>query len=260
MSPSRAGRRTRKQGYARTWAILKDKRIALVALVASLAVTASVFGLDAAARVVGVRPNTDATAFLLGAFLVSVPWAFWMVGLTMGGGASWLAGAEAEEWTGRELNRLGDDWSIEHNVPFEYGSSKWKKVLDVDHVAVGPYGVLVVETKWTTDDLDLGSSHIEPLLQNAVEQAAKNAGRIRGLLSREVDSHLVIPVVVWWGPKVKAPDGCVRELDSVRVVCGTDAPVWRATIQTAPARLSADVVRSTFRRIGEYAVSEGQRP
>jgi hypothetical protein len=226
--------------------------------VASLAITASVFGLDAAARVVGVRPNTDATAFLLGAFLVSVPWAFWMIGLTMGGGASWLAGAEAEEWTGRELSLLGDDWSVEHNVPFEYGSSKRKKVLDVDHVAVGPYGVLVVETKWTTDDLDLGSSYIEPLLHDAVEQAAKNAGRIRGLLSREVDSHVVIPVVVWWGPKVKEPAGCVREVDSVRVVRGVDGHIWRATIQTAPARLSADDVQSTLRRIREHAVNQGQ--
>jgi hypothetical protein len=228
--------------------------------VTSLAGTASVFGLDAAARGVGVRPNTDATAFLLGAFLVSVPWAFWTVGLTMGGGAYSLAGAEAEELTGRELSRLGDDWWVEHNVLFKYGSSKRTSVLDVDHVAVGPYGVLVVETKWTTDDLDLGSSHIEPPLHDAVEQAAKNAGRIRGLLSREVDSHLVIPVVVWWGPNVKAPAGCVREVDSVRVVRGTDAHVWRATIQTAPARLSADVVQSTLRRIREYAVSQGNGP
>lgn len=55
--------------------------------------------------------------------------------------------ADAEEWTARELRKLErDGWRTVHNLCFAAG--------DVDHIAIGPGGVVVVETKSTDSDWD----------------------------------------------------------------------------------------------------------
>lgn len=72
---------------------------------------------------------------------MSVPWALWTLALSMDGSVSWRIGADAERWTANALDRLGDSWQIEHNISFPENGHP----LDVDHIAIGPYGVLAVE-------------------------------------------------------------------------------------------------------------------
>jgi Nuclease-related domain len=63
-------------------------------------------------------------------------------GWLLGGHASalsWRWGAEGEQWTAREIEKLGVEWRVEHDIPHEYGN--W------DHVVVGPPGVYLLDTK-----------------------------------------------------------------------------------------------------------------
>ena len=52
----------------------------------------------------------------------------------------WLWGHLGERWTGEELDRLGDGWFVEHDVPRAHGN--W------DHLVVGPPGVFLLDSKF----------------------------------------------------------------------------------------------------------------
>lgn len=189
------------------------------------------------------------TGFMLGAGLISVPWAMWTVAVSVDGSANWRLGADGEQQTARELHRLGASWRIEHNVPFpEYGYSK-----DVDHVAVGPYGALAVETKRTSRSIDLGAKHLDDEVKKAIKQAEDNAGRVRGLLAK-VDDVEVIPLVVFWGPDVKPGPDVVRREGTVRIVAGCQAAMWRQRL--AAEHLDPEVVERLAVRVREWRIDQ----
>lgn len=99
---------------------------------------------------------------------------------------------------------------------------------DVDHVLVGPPGVWVVETKWSSRPWQLEPA--EDRVCAAVRQAAGNArslrlwGELRAAGVREVH-----PVVMLWG--VGTGELAVRHgalpVDGVTVVPGAAAASWR---------------------------------
>jgi Nuclease-related domain len=62
----------------------------------------------------------------------------WMIGFDVHA-LTWLWGSWGEEDTGNELARLGDEWFVRHDIANPYGN--W------DHVAVGPPGVFMIESK-----------------------------------------------------------------------------------------------------------------
>jgi len=186
--------------------------------------------------------SAEVTGFLLGAGLVSIPWALWTVALAVDGSASWRIGADAEQWTANELHRLGPSWRIEHNVPFPDNGY----LHDVDHIAIGPYGVLAVETKWSTSAVDLGAKRLPKKVQEAIQSSEASAGRVRGLLRRIADID-VIPLVVYWGRDVTPPLDPVRREGSARIVAGKESARWRPLLDRQHlddemvARLSARV-------------------
>ena len=65
------------------------------------------------------------------------------------------------------------------NVPFSVGFGDKAYEIDVDHIVIGPYGVLVLETKFSSSPVDLGSSQIEKRVSEAMVQVEDNAGRWR---------------------------------------------------------------------------------
>src|SRR4051794_7091018 len=84
-----------------------------------------------AGAVLGDRWPSEVWVFLLGAAVASIPWTIAMVTTSMDGSASWRLGADGEEWTGDLLEKLGNGWVVEHNVPFatEFGKGE----VDIDH-------------------------------------------------------------------------------------------------------------------------------
>lgn len=127
----------------------------------------------------------------------------------------WRMGREAEEQTATVLRKLEKaGWRIFHNVRFERH--------DVDHVAVGRGGVLVLETKWSASGrLAIGSAGLE----EAHDQALRNMKSIRGLVSSGVRVKVVGAVVAWGLPEDL--DGGSRRLgEDVLLLNGRQSKEW----------------------------------
>lgn len=192
--------------------------------------------------------------FLLGTYAASVPWGLWNVAVIMGGGATWRAGAEAERWTGSELGRLGPRWCVEHGIPLSGKQSRpWK--ADVDHVAIGPYGVLVAETKFTTNDMDLASEPPDKRVHEASVQVERNVRDLKSILGAD-QSIPFIPMVIWWGPGVVPIATVIRRDGDTRVVRGIDADQWRTRIAAGGDRVSEEDIGLLTTRLREHVHQE----
>jgi hypothetical protein len=115
----------------------------------------------------------------------------------------WRIGAEGEKQTGKVLNRLGDGWTVRHDLQGRYGN--------VDHLVVGPPGVFLIDSKaWyqgittiTSEGPVVTSDHDPDLVwdwrglpgrMRAAAAGASNA--IMALGDRRIS---VTPVVAIWG-------------------------------------------------------------
>lgn len=202
----------------------------------------------------GWHPDLSVNAFLLGALLATSLWVFVGVIALVTGATSWFVGSQAEQWTAKALNTLGPDWRVLHNVTFLEGHGPNAWVVDIDHIAVGPSGVLVVETKYTSNALDLDARRVPKHLGQAVDQADRNAGRVRALLSRDFPDVLILPVVVWWGWQITPPKAPVRRVGSVSVVAGADVERWRSAFSTTGV-LSEAMIANVCRKLERYVTA-----
>jgi len=244
MTSKRAGASTNRQARSRTWAVLKRPRIALISIAATVLLVLLELGILIGTKAAGLHVSSQVTAFVLGATVASVLWALWTVGLTMGGGSTWAAGAAMEELTGQLLEHLGRDWVVFHNVPFLDGTGRQTHTVDVDHIAVGPSGVLVVETKYTFNALDI-SLATQFQQRRAIRQVRDNAGRVTALLRRAAPDLRITPVVVWWGPNLKRTAEVIRQAGDVLVVRGVDSREWL----TSMAFRATETVESSQRAV-----------
>lgn len=169
------------------------------------------------------------------------------------GASYWFTGSEAEQWTGKELERLGPSWRVLHGIPLTAGSDAHRYEVDVDHIAVGPNGVLVVETKYHSSALDLGADRLDFRLKRDAEQANRNAQRVRNLLRDVAPAAPVTPVLVYWGRLVASPAGDVRQLGPVQVVHGRNAKQWIPMVIDHPQELDPGFIETIVARLEERA-------
>jgi hypothetical protein len=142
--------------------------------------------------------------------------------ISFDGSASYRVGAQAEEWTSAELRQLPAPWRVEDHIPF--GNR-----FDVDHVAVGPHGVLAVETVWTSGHWNAAAAKPDRFLVAKIDQTRRNARTIRSLMLTPVGRPPVIPLLVCWGPHVaKIACGAIW-INDVLVTVGAQADEWLPT-------------------------------
>lgn len=90
--------------------------------------------------------------------------------LTLSGTVARGMGATAEMWTASKLRRLRKHgWLIVNGLALQG--------RDIDHVLVGPGGVIVVESKWSAEGWDLTTP--SQALARAVDQVVANARSLR---------------------------------------------------------------------------------
>jgi hypothetical protein len=87
-----------------------------------------------------------ARGFIVGVGLTNAVWMVWSFVASRTGAIPRLNGALAEVWTSDNLKTLRPAWSTIDGLTF--GSP-----FDIDHVAWGPGGVFVLETKWSASPL-----------------------------------------------------------------------------------------------------------
>jgi hypothetical protein len=132
---------------------------------------------------------------VLGASVASGLWFDAWIAVVWTGAASKFMGVNGELWTADELRKLDDKgWRLINGLHLN-------DPYDIDHVAVGPGGVLVVESKWSASAWPLngpGPKFMEGQLSKAAFQAQKNAKEVGDFIGDTVPDIPVTAIAVFW--------------------------------------------------------------
>jgi hypothetical protein len=169
----------------------------------------------------------------------------------------------------RYLGKMGEEMTAEAVLNRRRRWKGWRLVNglyfrghgDVDHVLVGPGGIFVLESKWTSvpwrieQDGLVGPGDRDPLLQ-----ARDGAHKIEGLLRYGPERFDVVvhSVVVLWGPGAPSlTDGWV-EVDGVLVAEGRRQRKWLRQLNRSD--LKQLLVESVTRTLEAQLVRQVERP
>lgn len=152
-------------------------------------------------------------------------------------------GAEGEEATGEALTGLvPTSWVVIHDVAWP-----GRTVANIDHVAVGPTGVFVIDSKnWSGQvTLDGGVLRQGRRARTSTVRSAEAARAAVAALLPQMRPEHVYAVLCFSGEDGEAPDGCV---DGV-LVCSTESLLTLLTSRPAvvpdqSVRAVADTLRS----------------
>jgi len=117
---------------------------------------------------------------------------------------------------------------------------------DVDHVAIGPAGVLAIQTRWTNRPDDRGKPAVRARI--AAVQLRK------ALAVRELDVE-VVPAVLTFGPGLTKEPGGVKVVDAVAMLNGYQSDEWLDQLGSRVLLADAvvDAVRETVADLREAA-------
>ena len=143
---------------------------------------------------------------------------------------AWRVGAKGEEKVARELTKLGPTWRVLHAV--EVGN----RGSDIDHVLIGPAGVLTLNAKrhprgkaWVGDHMVLVGGQRTDYLRNSRFEAQRAARLLSAAGGRNVP---VVPVIVFVDLddfKVKQMPTDVHVTTCRRLVARSASPVAAAS-------------------------------
>ncbi len=113
---------------------------------------------------------------------------------------SWYQGALGELEVGRELKRLGPEWTVLHAVPVGAGTS------DIDHVVIGPAGVFTINTKrhkgkkvWVGGSRLLVSGQKTDHLRNSRHEAKRAAKLLTTATGQPIQASALLVIVAAQG-------------------------------------------------------------
>lgn len=167
-------------------------------------------------------PNDLLRGVVIGAFLVALPSAVWVLTMQFTGTAPVMMGDEAEQWTAAELRRLSRrGWRVINHVALRED--------DIDHVLVGPGGAYAVETKWSSS---WSTSYGRDRVLEGIEQVRANARLLKLWHPLKQLGITPQPVVVMWGPGLSKvnPQDRVRVVNDVTVVVGPALRAWLSSL------------------------------
>lgn len=244
-SDARAARFARSQAWTRQWSFVRSRPWAIVLAVALFPALFLPLALSYDGAVRGG---------IIGASLASGIWLAVTCVLLFSGAASSVAGTVAEEWTASELRPLQrKGWRLVNGL-------KVRGDTDIDHVLVGPGGVVVVETKWSSEpwrSASRGGSFTADRLTRAVGQAQRNAADISTQLHRALGDIPVRAVLAVWSPEDVVNIERRGEAHGVEVMAGGRIREWILTLEDL--HLDAKTVAALWRAIDKQAVVRDER-
>lgn len=164
------------------------------------------------------------------------------------GTAHLRGGADAERLTATALRPLlQHGWRLINHMSLKF--------YDIDHVLVGPAGMLVVETKWSANPWRLDAPNER--VTRAISHARRNAGDLaRWHAVKNAGIEQVWTTVFLWSamtPETEFMPTSLEWLANSYVVPGrTAAAEWRQKLMTAPERLTPAQVDALYTRIDDH--------
>jgi hypothetical protein len=243
-----AGRRNRERLRTARLQVIASRR----AFIAGSAVVAAIFLAAVAWLYLGVFNMPFLGGLLVGAGAAAFAGGTFWIADVYSGSQNDKFGTYGEENTSdifgsRRMRRRG--WTITDAISFEDG--------DVDHVAVGPGGVLVLESKWTNKAwrFEHGRLVLRPGYRDPVAQALWAGQKIRRLLRSYCIDCDTVPVVVVWGPGSEETEPWPSEpLNGVMMLRGRDRPRWLPNLVASGTPIAPEV-----RAMARWALEDYQR-
>lgn len=177
--------------------------------------------------------------FFIGAWTASVVWLGVLATWQLSGVAPFQQGELAERWTVQELQPLtrAGEWRLINHVLFR----PW----DIDHILIGPAGVIVIETKGGNSDWT--EARHQPRIRDAVRQASGNAGDTRRFVRPDIGTAPVRAVVALWPARKQL---ATHEIDGVAVLSGHNLREW---VESLPSdQLTAEAGVAAWHRIADH--------
>jgi hypothetical protein len=153
------------------------------------------FGFVLAFLPLALRTEGVVRGAVIGGAAVSGVWCDVLMALVWTGAAGKFMGASGEAWTSEVLRELGrDGWRLVNNITL----TSWG---DIDHLLVGPGGVVVVESKWSANRWPVnghGARFMDSQKKNAAGQAQRNAKDVVDWLRAFGINIPVMSLAVFW--------------------------------------------------------------
>lgn len=214
-------------------------------------------------RVAAHLAITTAVAILLGALVFLLPSQFDAVkGFAFGawtafvitsaynwcmiasGASQSMMGEQGEVWTDGELRSLRKrGWRVVNHLTLKHG--------DIDHVAIGPGGLMVIESKWNSSPLALDGT--DRWVGNWADQARRNTDDVKRFIGWGARADAPIsPLLVVWGPHVRpTTDEFHRADNGVTIVAGKR--LRQALDDLADERTDRDEIERAYAKLAEHA-------
>jgi hypothetical protein len=124
---------------------------------------------------------------------------------------AWRVGAKGEETVAKELRKLGEPWTVVHDIPVG------DRGANIDHIVIGPAGVFTVNSKWHAGksiwvggDTVMINGHREPYVRNARHEAKRASRLLSDALGAQVPVVGIVAVLAQdWKVKEQPTDGAV---------------------------------------------------
>ena len=243
----RAGRWPQEQARRECWAFVRKSRWHIAGLISFAAL---VIGLCA-----WFVSNTFVRGAIVGGGCVATAAVIFGVTLYATGTVATFAGADAERWTAAELRPLmGAGWRVINDVKIGRGN--------IDHVLIGPGGVITIETKWSAHDWNLQPD--DRWLKAPIWQATESARMLGSMCTRTRRGQaLVRPAIFLWSAVRsdlrETPDAPIV-LPNVTLIRGRQsAEAWRAKVLTSERQIDDDAVDAIWTEIVAHARREDAR-
>jgi hypothetical protein len=194
-------------------------------------------------------------AAVIAAAVVSGIWFDLLLVVVVTGSGNQAMGAIGEVWTAQELRRLRrSGWMLVNR----FMSERWG---DVDHVLVGPGGVVVIETKWSGQSWQLdyqGNRHATGSLAKAANQAQQARKELAGWIQTIAPGIEIISVAVLWSTEPSKGDGWTTWRDNHTVmVQGSHFRQWLRECLPSDG-VTPEVVNSVWSELDRRVASQDQ--
>lgn len=185
---------------------------------------------------------------VVGASVISGPWLATLLLIVLSGIGTQVMGVQGEEWTAQELRRLRrSGWELVN------GLQLWGNA-DIDHIVVGPAGLFVVETKWSSDSWPLsasGNSVMHSRLTEAIKQGNRSLENVRRRFRSVLNGVPTGLILVLWSSDLAYDEARVSEIEGATVVPGHLLRSWLKSLDGTG--VSAETVNLVWAEMDQAA-------